>query len=197
MVESLSFASLKKALAPVEALRGEQSLLEAWVCESFAALETLHGELSDWQRDLTRQQAMLDQREAAVADATRNAEAVAEMERQLARARGEARELEEENAEQLKAVEQLERQLTIAKAELRVVNKQSEELRRLMERQSAMLDRLMGGAVSEASGPSADASAVVDGVVETEDAGDDVATTTAAELRRRAESRRAAQRRPD
>ena len=63
---SASIEKLRRALAPVEALRGEHSQLELWLRESFATMEALHGELSDWERDLTRQQAQLDQREAAL-----------------------------------------------------------------------------------------------------------------------------------
>jgi hypothetical protein len=63
---STSIETLRSALAPVEALRGEHSQLESWLCESFTAIDALHDELSDWQRDLTRQQALLDQREAAL-----------------------------------------------------------------------------------------------------------------------------------
>lgn len=73
-----SIETLRSALAPVEALRGEHSQLESWLCESFTAIDALHGELSDWQRDLTRQQALLDQREAALREGSENgAEALA------------------------------------------------------------------------------------------------------------------------
>ena len=70
MSVSTSIETLREALAPVEALRGEHSQLESWVRESFTAMDALHGELSDWQRDLTRQQAQLDQREAALQEGT-------------------------------------------------------------------------------------------------------------------------------
>jgi hypothetical protein len=47
-------------LMPVEALRDEHTQLEAWVHQSFSALERLHSELDEWQRELTEQQADLD-----------------------------------------------------------------------------------------------------------------------------------------
>nr|MBA3485071.1 hypothetical protein [Pirellulales bacterium] len=80
---STSIETLRSALAPVEALRGEHSQLESWLCESFTAIDALHGELSDWQRDLTRQQALLDQREAALREGieTRAGALAAERER--------------------------------------------------------------------------------------------------------------------
>jgi chromosome segregation ATPase len=197
MVEFSAIDSLREALAPVAALRGEHSQFERWLRESFAALEGLHGELADWQRDITRQQAQLDQQEAAVNDASaaRNCEATAEFERQLNQAREEARQLEEENADQLQALDQLERQLSIAKAELRVVTKQADDLRRVMERQAAIIDRLMGEATAEPAHADAIAVCTHDEASAAEVADD--AAPTAAELRRRANSRRAAQRRPD
>jgi hypothetical protein len=68
-----------------EALAGEHSQLESWVSESFAAMETLHGELSDWQRELTHQQALFDQRKAAVAEGSHapEGEAFARLEQEL------------------------------------------------------------------------------------------------------------------
>jgi chromosome segregation ATPase len=69
MIAAPSPDILHTALAPVEELRGEHSQLETSVRESFAALETLHDELTEWQRELTREQAEFDQRAAAEADA--------------------------------------------------------------------------------------------------------------------------------
>jgi DNA repair exonuclease SbcCD ATPase subunit len=135
MVEAASIEGLRTALAPVEELRGGHSELEASVLESFAALEALHGELSEWQRELTRQQAELDQREAAVNDA----ECVApdsqptDVDRRIAEMRDESRQLEAENAEQLQAINDLDRQLVAAQAELRTVRKHSEELLAALE----------------------------------------------------------------
>lgn len=121
---------LRQALAPVEVLRGEHSLLEKWMRESFAAIDSLHDELTEWQRDLTRQQAMLDQREAAVADASEEhmAAAVAAVEKQLRQTQEESRQLTQENAEQLRTIAIIEKQLLAAKAEVRLTAQRADEL---------------------------------------------------------------------
>lgn len=215
MIASPSIDALREAMAPVEALRGEQSQLETWVRDSFTALDSLHGELTEWQRDLTRQQAELDQREAAFADASdeRDSALAAKLREELAKARAETRQLEEENGEQLQALDDLDRQLAVAQAELKITRKHHEELstalaterergadehrhwtnelkelRRLMERQGAMLDRLANehvAGVFETPVLHADEPAA-----EGHNEPDDVAAR-AAELRRRANSRRA------
>lgn len=209
MVEFRSIDTLREALAPVEALRGEQSELESWVRESFATLDSLHGELSDWQRDLTRQQALLDQRQAAADDAGDIAEQLAEYERRLAEGEEEYRQLEAENAEQLQTLEEAERQLTAAKAELRALHRDESErleerrqwlaefrdMRRTIEQQATLLLRLTGRA-SEGV-PDGVGETLLPGVETVDDAaGADELACRAAELRRRADSRRAAQRRP-
>jgi chromosome segregation ATPase len=210
MVETPSIESLRQALAPVEALRGEQSQLETWVRESFSTMDALHGELSDWQRDLTRQQALLDQREAALADLTQahEAEAVAKLEQQLAQARDETRQLEDENSEQLQALEELDRQLAIVKAELRMANKHADELsrnlsaelqalRRLLEWQGTMLDQLTGSPAEHVEESIAVECTSTDCIDEMHgDATQSQGTADVAELRRRANSRRAGQRQP-
>ncbi len=205
MSATTSLESLREVLA------GEHSQLESWVSESFAAMEALHGELSDWQRELTRQQALLDQREAALADAAQasESEAIVRLREELAAARNETRQLEEENGEQLQALEELHKDLAVAKTELRAAHKHAEELkasldaerqrgeeqqhtfttelrelRRMIERQGALLERLTDAAHDESHVNAGDAEN------ETPDAGD-----RAAELLRRASTRRA-QRRP-
>ena len=55
--------SLQATLEPLEALHGEHSQLEAWVHDSFSALEKLHSELTEWQSELARKQTELDLRE--------------------------------------------------------------------------------------------------------------------------------------
>ena len=206
MVESPSIEALREALAPVEALRGEQSQLESWIRESFAAIDALHGDLSEWQRELTRQQALLDQREAALQDASegREPKAVAALERQLAESQNEARQLEEENAEQLQAIEELERQISVLQVELRLVTEHAEEqrkwtsevreLRTLLERRVASLDRPTDddSDIAECSVEPSELSAGVD--ESPQEAGED-AVGRAAEFRRRAQSRRANRRR--
>lgn len=223
MVEAESLDALRSALVPVEALRGEQSELESWVRESFAALEALHDELSEWQRELAREQAELDQREAAVADAEAQDRAegqrAADLAQQLTRAGEDARQLEEENAEQLQAIDDLERQLVSAQAELRAERRRTEELsksldsereramdehrlwsgelrdmRGMLQRQCEMLESLggrAGAAVVEDTSPACSR--------ETDDSAPPTGTdaaTRAAELRRRASSRRAQRRSP-
>ena len=210
MVEFRSIDTLREALAPVEALRGEQSELESWVRESFATLDSLHGELSDWQRDLTRQQALLDQRQAAADDAGDVADQLAEYERRLAEAEDERRQLESENAEQLQTLEEVERQLAVAKAELRTLHRDAHEhaeerrqwlaelrdMRRTVESQGVLLQRLSERtAEGDPDGAVESAVHATDGSEEPATGDDDVACRSA-ELRRRADSRRAAQRRP-
>jgi chromosome segregation ATPase len=211
MVEFRSIDTLRQALAPVEALRGEQSELESWVRESFATLDSLHGELSDWQRDLTRQQALIDQRQAAADDAGDALAQIAEYEQRLAEADQQYRQLEAENAEQLQTLEEVEQQLAAAKAELRVLHRDGHEhveerrqwlaelreLRRTAEAQSSLLQRLAERPAEEGDGDGAveGASLGSDGSEEPT-AGDDDVACRSAELRRRADSRRAAQRRP-
>ena len=209
MVEFRSIDTLREALAPVEALRGEQSELESWVRESFATLDSLHGELSDWQRDLTRQQALLDQRQAAVDDAGDALAQIAEYEERLAEADQQYRQLEAENAEQLQTLEEVEQQLAAAKAELRVLHRDGHEhveerrqwlaelreLRRTMEAQGSLLQRLAERAVEGDEEGAAETGAHGSEALEEPAPGDDVSCRSV-ELRRRADSRRAAQRRP-
>lgn len=191
-----------------EALQGEHSQLENWVQESFAAMDSLHSELADWQRDLTRQQALLDQREAALSEglAASESAAVGTLEARLSEAQAEISQLEEENAEQLHAIEELDRNLALVKAELRSANKRADELaasleaereraaedhrhlgselrevRRLLERQGSVLDRL--AEVSHEGGVSTAEEAPDDGPLHTDG--------LAAELLRRATHRRA------
>lgn len=200
MSATITLESLREALA------GEHSQLESWVQESFTAMDSLHSELAEWQRELTRQQAALDQREAASSQdaGDHESEALARVEQQLAKANEDARQLEEENAEQLQALQDLDRQLALAKTELKQVHKRAEELnaslgaereqaaeqhrelttelrelRRLLERQAALLERLTdepNGDADPADGESA------------------MSGGRAAELLRRATTRRAGRR---
>jgi chromosome segregation ATPase len=207
MSVSTSIETLREALAPVEALRGEQSQLETWVRESFSAMDALHGELSDWQRDLTRQQAVLDQREAALQEGVeaRESKVVARLEQELTQSREETRQLEEENTEQLQAIEQLERQLAVVKTELRLVNKHAEERAASLESERQRSDeerREWTGELRElrrvverlAELPAtADTADFACTPVDAESADETDVAGRAAELRRRANSRRAAQ----
>lgn len=80
-----SLEILHAALEPVEELRGDHSQLESTMRESLAELETLHDELTQWQRDLTRQQAELDQRAAAAAEQGRWGEELGDLRRLIER----------------------------------------------------------------------------------------------------------------
>jgi DNA repair exonuclease SbcCD ATPase subunit len=208
MVELRSIETLREALAPVAALRGEQTAFEAWVRESFAALDALHGELSDWQRDLTRQQALLDQRQAAFDDAGMAAARLAEFERSLAEECELSQRLEVENAEQLETLEELQRQLTAAKAELRTRIHDADEheqqrrewlaelrgMRRTIEQQAELLLRLTGHPAEPDDAQHGEVPGT-EGASTAPLAADDVSARLA-DLRRRAESRRAAHHRP-
>lgn len=236
MVEAPSIDAFRSALAPVEALRGEQSQLESWVRESFATLETLHNDLEEWQRELTRQQASLDQRQAAVADAESghsanssaggcegNGAELAMLQERLTQSQEEARQLEEENAEQLQTLDAMERQLAAAQAESRALRMHADELsialdaerqraadeqrlwggemrdmRRILLQQSVMLISL--GATPPPDGDEGDAANAActngDDAAEGESPAANHPAARAAELRRRANSRRA-QRQPN
>lgn len=225
MVEAPSIDALRSTLAPVEALRGEHSQLESSVVEAFASLESMHVELAEWQRELTRRQAELDQREAAVSDGATTGRGKSEdasaLELQLAQTREELRQLEDENADQLQAIDDLDRQLVTAQTELRMLRKQTEELalaletererstdehrlwtgelremRRLLERQGETLTWLAGGEHAEEPVEDVRSTPPPREVAAGDDADSGDSTTRAAELRRRASTRRAAHRRP-
>lgn len=225
MVEAPSIEDLRIALEPVEALRGEHSQLETWVLDAIASLESMHVDLAEWQRDLTRRQAALDQREAAVWDGESTGIApggdASQMELQLTASREELRQLEDENADQLLAIDDLDRQLVAAQAELRLLRKQTEELTVALETERARNTdehRLWTGELREMRRlleRQGEALAWLTGVEPGDDLSEDVhitpaprddangdepesgdSTTRAAELRRRASSRRAAHRRP-
>lgn len=218
--------AIRDALAPVDALRGEQSQLETWVSESIAGLESLNHELTEWQRELARQQAQIDQREAAVTEAESAdrdaAQRLAVATERLNRNEEELRALEEENAEQLQTLGDLERQLSAASAELKILRKHAQDLsttleserrhaheehrqvagelkevRRLLERHTDLLDDIAGAVDHQSSRAEVDNASA-----ETSCSGADAEQTEllaarAAELRRRATSRRAGRRTPN
>jgi chromosome segregation ATPase len=129
MIAAPSPDVLHSALAPVEELRGEHSQLVSSVRESFAALETLHDDLTEWQRELTREQAEFDQRAAAEADAQSQL-AAAQVELQALRQR----------AEDLSSALEAERQRNAD--ESRAWTDELRDMRRLLERHTAMLASL-------------------------------------------------------
>jgi chromosome segregation ATPase len=95
-------------LKPVEALRDEQTQLEAWVHQSFAALERLHSDLDEWQQELTRQQADLDENLSNRLDSS---EQILQLEKDLDRT-------EQERDQALQAVLQIEKALEQSQASL-------------------------------------------------------------------------------
>jgi chromosome segregation ATPase len=124
-------------LKPVEALRDDQTQLEAWVHQSFAALERLHSELDQWQRELTKQQVDLDE---SLANGHESSEQLEKLQQQcdlaaqqLAQAIQEVRQLEEENGEQVQEIDKLDRQFTAVQAELKVVREHAEQLTQNLE----------------------------------------------------------------
>jgi len=209
--------SLQVTLEPLGALHGEQSQLEAWVHDSFSALEKLHSELTEWQSELARKQTELDLREDAI---RRSEEQVVDgdtavqldhWKQELEGSRKDIHDLEEENAEQLQELEnmelamvQMEKQLLTAEKTVteltqlleieraRATQEQSQwqgefkDMRRLLEKQCSLLeDRIRESRVTGEDGENPSAQDA-DGTASSE------AISRAAELRRRAKSRRAA-----
>ena len=165
-------------------------------------MDSLHSELAEWQRELTRQQALLAEREAALAEGrgAKESDAVARLELELAKANEDLKQSEEENAEQLQALQDLDRQLALAKSELKHANKRAEELHASLEAQRAQaaeqhlevigeLQRLRRALEGLAEEPNTAGHAAA------ADSGEGEGSGRAAELLRRATNRRA-QRRP-
>jgi hypothetical protein len=75
MVSSSTIETLR------ESLRSEQSQLEAWVRDSMAAMDALHAELAEWERDLTRRESDVERRELELRQSTsdRETEVAAEL----------------------------------------------------------------------------------------------------------------------
>ena len=200
--------SLQATLEPIQELWGEHTHMESWVNESFQALETLHSELAEWQSMLSRKQTELDMREDSLEDFRGEEkelqEQVDQWESQLTAAREEIQQLEDENAEQLQELESLERNQVLLETEIQSAGIQVEELtaalaseqansteghqqwkdefqqlRSMLERQFQLLSQQLG---HEEPTVLADQTSIQ---LETEP------SIRSAELRRRAESRRA------
>jgi len=124
------------SLRPVESLRDEQTQLEAWVHQSFAALERLHSELDEWQRELTRQQADLD---ATLSNGHDSSEQVQELEKNRDR-------IEQQRDQALRKVSELEKALAQSQASLvennHSQNDSSERLEQLQERYDQVAQQL-------------------------------------------------------
>ena len=209
--------SLQATLEPMESLQGEHSQLEGWVHDSFAALEKLHSELTEWQSELARKQTELDLREDAIMRSESQTvsgdaeEQIEHWKRELAEARDELQQVEQENAEQLQELEHLELGLVQMEKELQDAHKQAldldqmlelerarstqeqhqwqgefRDMRQLMEKQYSLLENRIRDTRDSAEGEanSAAEAAVKGPSGET--------TSRTAELRRRAKSRLAA-----
>ncbi len=198
--------SLDATLEPLEALRGEHNQLEEWVNDSFQSLEKLHEDLSVWQSELARKQTEIDLREDAVNRSHDSdgmpSEELARLGEDIESIHQENQQLEEENAEQLQVLDEVESRCAVLAEELGSANHRTEELaaalelarlqasgersrweeefrelRRLMETQHTLLnDRV---ATTPESVPPAST-------------GETNVGSRAAELRKRAELRRAA-----
>ena len=133
--------SIQAAMEPLEALQGEHTQLEAWVHDSFGALEKLHGDLSDWQTELARKQTELDLREDELEKCQGNTEGLDKLSLQwkkdLELAREEVLQLEDENAEQLLELEKLERSHLQLEAELEAARERTQKLADALEAERA------------------------------------------------------------
>jgi len=131
MLESLQ-ATLKPLLSKV----GEPAQLEA--CQS---LEKLHGELSEWQNELARKQTNLDLREDALEKCQEQEDQVAtqvdQWKADLAVAREESGQLQEENVDQLQQLEQLEQKCIELEADLQLARQRSEDLSKALQSERA------------------------------------------------------------
>ena len=203
--------SLQSTLEPLQELQGEQTQLEAWVNESFKALESLHGELAEWQSVLARKQTELDMREDNLENFSQDnshlEEKVTEWESELAQAREEIGQLEEENAEQLQELESLENRHASLESELEKARENVEELTATLdEERSRVVDgqhdwkdefeqiRYLLNQQFEFLSHRLGESASIHADEESSPVKDQESSSRSAELRRRAESRRAKRR---
>ena len=138
--------SLQATLEPLEGLHEEQSQLEVWVHDSFAALEKLHSELTEWQSELARKQTELDLREDAIRRSEEqivdgdSAEKIERWKRELEESRTDTQALEEENAEQLQELENMEIMLVQMEKQLQSAEKKSTDLTHLLEAERTRSD---------------------------------------------------------
>lgn len=209
--------SLQATLEPMESLHGEHSQLEGWVHDSFAALEKLHSELTEWQSELARKQTELDLREDAIIRSESQTidgdaeEQIAHWKRELAESREEIQQVEHENAEQLQELEHMELGLVQMEKELQDAHKRAADLDQMLELERSRsteeqhqwqgefrdMRRLMEKQYSLLENRIRDSRDVAEGEADS-DAGpgeadsNGEATSRTAELRRRAKSRLAA-----
>ncbi len=164
------------SLEPVDALRGEQTQLESWVHQSFAALERLHSELNEWQMELTRQQAEFDKKNSSTdanSDQGHYLKQISDLQEELEKSQKEISRLVEEVSAQTREYEELNRHCATVQAELDTVRKHTEqitftleserqqevserqqrneearEMRKLMDRQCRLMEQTPQGASS-------------------------------------------------
>lgn len=133
--------SLHTALEPLEVLQSEQVELSSWIHDSFAALEKLHEELTQWQSELARKETELDLRQDALgksktAEKGLQKQAI-QLEQQLAATKEELQQLEEENSEQLREFENLEARYSELEIDRQVAQQRITELEAALEAERA------------------------------------------------------------
>lgn len=139
--------TLQATLEPLEGLHEEHSQLEVWVHDSFAALEKLHSELTEWQSELARKQTELDLREDGIRRSEEqivdgdSAEQIEHWKQELDEARQDTQALEEENTEQLQELESMELTLVQMEKQLQTAEKRSADLTNLLEVERARSDQ--------------------------------------------------------
>lgn len=210
MADSSSIAALREAIAPADSPEDGSPLVDC-VSDSFGALESLHLELTEWQEELTRQQEDFEAQQRAQRESEQT---------ELAAVREELAQLEEENAETLQALEELEKENAVLQAETAELRRKSSELTELLVRQRELDAKHNQEWLSEFrairetlnrhsegwnhDGMEANVSAEPVNFADSDSASDDIsaemtepaetppsaAATRAAELRRRAKSRR-------
>lgn len=177
-----SLQSLHEALQPLGNLHAESEELGAWIHDSFAALEKLHEELTQWQSELARKETELDLREDAAAagkpvpPSVAQSQQAKELQRELATAQAKAQEFQTELATAHQRIKQLEAAQRDRKAAGDTPwQDQFAALRKLLEENFEHITRQLDSLQSEEpTGSAAGAQSKSD------------------ELRRRAQSRRAA-----
>ena len=139
--------SLQATIEPLQALQGEHSQLEMWVHDSFAALEKLHSELTEWQSELARKQTELDLREDAVRRGEEQvidgdaAQQIQHWRAQLEESRKDTQVLEEESAEQLQELENMELLVVQLEEQLQTSEKRNADLTQLLETERTRADQ--------------------------------------------------------
>jgi chromosome segregation ATPase len=130
--------ALHIALTPVKSLQDDYQQIQQWVQESFAAVESLQVELTQWQTELDAQRQQIEERQDEQQQQQTQGDdrerQIAELEAALATSRQEVALLEADSAEQLQALDALERKHIAVCAELEAVRQQASHL---LEQQTA------------------------------------------------------------